>query len=418
MNCIMGTGVYLRANGNLNCWCGPGEHVDLGSLPLDGGDWNFVDDYYLSQEFLHVRKALAEGALPFPVRCLKCYYFDFESAEAPVEAPREIELMHLEAASVCNLRCPYCVHGDTEVVKSPVGPKFLPFELYSKVMHDIADAGMNIKSMYFSGRGEPGLHPQLWDMVALAKGLFRTNFMVATNGNIPFDPKIIDSGLDKLKIAMDNLDQDVYSAYRIGGDVNKLMRLTEAVANEKSRRNASNPDIIWQKVIFNFNADAAELEKYQQKAVECGVDSIRLVTAFTKEYPKETLASYKTFFPDVELADGSERDHITYAEMEERRSQAFAAKDRAGLVTVVVEVLGWFGFGVESRVEEDFIYGLDIADHKLYARRSDDRRSSAFIDVVGETLSNLSSLYEEAGDFEQARLYRGWADSVASLVLE
>ncbi len=45
MDCRMGRGIYLRANGEINCHCSTEEQVALAELPLEGEDWNFMHDF-------------------------------------------------------------------------------------------------------------------------------------------------------------------------------------------------------------------------------------------------------------------------------------------------------------------------------------------------------------------------------------
>lgn len=419
MNCVMGTGVYLRANGELNCWCGPGEAIVLGQLSGGDDNWDFVRDHYWGPNIQHIRRDLRDGLLPFPSRCLKCYYFIPDSVNSPPLMPTKIDMMHLESSSKCNLKCPYCVHGSTQKGDyNRSGDIFLKYDLYSKIMHDILRAGINIKAMYFSGRGEPCLHPQIWSMVELAKSLFDTNFMVATNGNIPFNNQILDSGLDKLKIAVDSLDQNTYASYRIGGNVGKLLQLTEAIANEKSKKNVKHPEIVWQKVIFNFNTNPEELVQYQRKAIDCGVDTIRFVTAFTKEFPLFSLNALDSFFPNVELADGSVRNHIVTGKIDKQREKCLSDNDIAGLIQIVIDIMGWFSFGVETRAEEDLFYSLCVTDSKLYTRRKDDKKYFPLMKMASVVFSNIAALYVKKGQFDQASLYENWASKVLEMCCE
>ncbi|WP_147819483.1 radical SAM protein [Salidesulfovibrio onnuriiensis] len=219
MNCRMTRGIYLRANGEINCYCSTGEQVTLDMLPLDRSNWHFVDDHYLKGRFRQIRTAFSKESLPFPDQCAKCNYLASQESFDASLVEREVEWLHIEPAAVCNLRCPFCVHGIPSGERTWARPKphLLPRILYTKLLDDLKDRNMNVRWMYFSGRGEPGLHPEIWDMVAEAKSKMDTNFLVNTNGNIPYDDMIVDSGLDKIKIALDSLDPDTYSRYRRGG---------------------------------------------------------------------------------------------------------------------------------------------------------------------------------------------------------
>ena len=63
----------------------------------------------------------------------------------------EIEWAHIEPCAVCNLRCPFCVHGVPLEKRTWSRPKphILPRALYSKMLDDLSAKGMNIRSYNF-----------------------------------------------------------------------------------------------------------------------------------------------------------------------------------------------------------------------------------------------------------------------------
>lgn len=418
MKCIMSSGVYLRANGRLNCWCGPGEAISLGLLPNAATGWDFVKDFYNGPQFQQIRASLRQGTLPHPGVCQKCAYFEPERSDIPQLTPTVIDMMHIEPAAICNLRCPYCLHGTPQGIPESMrqGGMRLPLELYRKVLEDIARAGMGIRQMYMSGKGEPTLNPDVWSMVEGAKNLFDTDFMVATNGNIKYHDMIIGSRLDKIKIAADNLDQKIYSAYRINGDISKLLKLTETIANEKIRAGVDHPKIVWQKVIFNNNTSQEEIREYERTAKAYGVNAIRYVTAFTKEYPDMTLDDFSFTFPEVELADGSARNHITPAALRKRLNDCAREDNLPGALQVVIDIMSWHGFGITTRAEEDEFYQHDLGDRALYLRRQENSQCREFNEVLAGAFGQLREMYERRGHSREAKLYSGWIAALRSVL--
>jgi wyosine [tRNA(Phe)-imidazoG37] synthetase (radical SAM superfamily) len=414
MNCRMTRGVFLRANGEVNCYCSTGEQVSLARLPQETTGWDFVADHYLAPGMARVRRAMAEERLPFPAHCLKCNYLDPAGSPQPELVEREVEWFHLEAAAVCNLRCPFCVHGIPEARRRyrRDKPHLLPPELHAKVMDDLAARGINVRWMYFSGRGEPGLHPGLWSMVAADKRRFDTDYLVNTNGNIPFDPAIVSSGLDKIKIALDAVDPEAYARYRRGGAVERVLGLTEAIAREKARRGAQSPAIIWQKVLFDYNDSDRELAAYQEAASRLGVDQIKLVFTWTEGGSDRRPQELELSFPEVQILDTYQRDNLSPAELERRLEGLRAAPGLAGWLDLVSRVLHWFEMGTENRDQYDLFAGLAPDDPRLFRLRRGHPALGAYAAALAEGLEGLAGAYDLRGLPAEARRYRAWAGGI------
>ncbi|MCP4219515.1 MAG: hypothetical protein GY765_33075, partial [bacterium] len=98
MDCYMTRGIYLRANGEINCYCSTGEQVSLAQLPVDRLDFDFMKDYYFNEKYQYLRDSVKNNRVPFPNQCLKCNYLR-PNAEYPGDK-KEIEWFHVEAASI------------------------------------------------------------------------------------------------------------------------------------------------------------------------------------------------------------------------------------------------------------------------------------------------------------------------------
>ncbi len=409
MKCRMTRGIYLRANGDLPCYCSTGEQISLGRVPFDSEDYNFVNDLYFNDKMKYVRDSFEAGIIPFPKYCLKCNYLDpFHRYESDL-LDTEIEWAHIEPGVACNLACPYCIHGAQS--QNKLVRHFLPTEIYEKMVDDIANAGMTIKWMYFSGRGEPGLHRHLWDMVAYAKQRLDTNFLVNTNGNIPYQDAIITSGLDKIKIALDSLDQDVYATYRINGKVDRILKLTEQIARRKKELGVTNPEIIWQKVMFDFNDSQEELIEYQEKALALGVDKLRIFYTFTENLSKKTPAEFPAVFPNIEYHNPVDhalidRDTV-YRTLDDENTE-----NRLGeLIWLVSRLLSWYNLGGTNRYEFNDYANMELSNPELYRKKIDHPHCNEYRGVISDCFDRISKIYksrsqEEASDFfsEQGRL--------------
>ena len=255
MNCRMTRGIYLRADGMINCFCSTGELIDLAQVPFDSQDFDFINDIYWNENFRHIRDSFKKDCLPFPDICMKCKYLELYKKYEEEKAEKEIEWFHIEPASICNLKCSFCVHGDKSGHNNSKKrkPTILPRHVFKKIIDDIAKHNYSVKWGYFQGRGEPGLNPELWDMAQDIKRSVNCNFLVGSNGNIPYSDKIVLSGFDSLKIAVDSIIPEIYNRYRINGNIITIMELTKKIVAFKKKKNVKTPKIIWQKVLFDYN---------------------------------------------------------------------------------------------------------------------------------------------------------------------
>jgi radical SAM protein with 4Fe4S-binding SPASM domain len=121
-------------------------------------------------------------------------------------------LVDLELSSVCNLKCPMC-YTITDEFKNKIKNKFMDFNLYIKIMDEIAG---HVPSIRLSLRGEPTLYPKLIECIEYAKnkGIKEVSFL--TNGSKlteEYFEKIMLAGADWITISIDGL-YDTYESIR------------------------------------------------------------------------------------------------------------------------------------------------------------------------------------------------------------
>jgi len=138
-----------------------------------------------------------------------------------------------ELTNVCNLRCPECASGSglSERKKGFMDP-----ELFGKVMEEL---GPYLYSINLFFQGEPMIHPRFFEFLELA-GKIRS--VVSTNGHFlspENSEKIVISGLDKLIVSLDGIDQVTYSKYRLGGNFNKVKDGIRIVSDAIARTGSS-----------------------------------------------------------------------------------------------------------------------------------------------------------------------------------
>lgn len=418
MDCRMVRGFYLRANREINCYCSTGEQVVLADLPKNGLKFNFIHDWYLAETMNRLRQSFLANRLPFPKHCMKCNYFNPAGKPQEKLFSTEIEWAHMEPMAACNLACLFCAHGikgsERKYPRKP--PHKLDPALYDRIIDDIASAGMRIKYSYFSGLGEPGLHEDVWAMVRKAKEAFETNFLVNTNGNIPFSEEILNSGLDKIKIALDDLNPERYSRYRVQGDVRKVIELTKKIAGHKRKLHVNHPEIIWQKVLFGEANNEQALIEYQELASDLGVDTIWFINTWTQGYSGIDVDAIPQIFPNIRVFDDFANVTLPLSELAETLDRLRNTPSLEGYFSLIWKIVHWCELNMNNRDMYQDYGKCEFADPALFHLRAGDKDHELYRQALFECLGGVAEAYAVLEDEEESDKYRrmlrqGYAES-------
>lgn len=183
-----------------------------------------------------------------------------------------------EPTTSCNLRCPECPSG-LRAFTRPTGMLDNQFfrqtidELYKELLYLI---------FYF--QGEPYLNTAFLDMVkyASSKGIYTatsTNAHYLTDANAR---KTVESGLDRLIISIDGTTQDVYTQYRVGGHLDKVIAGAKNIVKWKKELKSKKPFVFFQFLVVKPNEH--QIEDIKKLAAEIGVDEVRFKTAQVYDY--------------------------------------------------------------------------------------------------------------------------------------
>jgi radical SAM protein with 4Fe4S-binding SPASM domain len=184
----------------------------------------------------------------------------------------------IEPTTSCNLRCPECPSGLRKFTRDTGS---LSLELFRKVLDQLSP-DLFYLILYF--QGEPYLNPLFFQMVEEAK---KKKIYTATSTNAHFltdslARKTVESGLDRIIISLDGLDQETYEKYRVGGLLDKVIEGTKNLVRWKKELKSKTPHIILQFIVFSINEhQVPELKKI---ARELGVDQLELKTAQVYNY--------------------------------------------------------------------------------------------------------------------------------------
>lgn len=139
----------------------------------------------------------------------------------------------VELTNNCNLNCPECSSGSGQMQRER---GFMDIGLFNKILNELGPYIFNI-NLYF--QGEPMLHPSFFSFLEKARNI---HTIVSTNGHflsVENAEKIVKSGLNQLTISLDGLDQESYSAYRVGGCVDTVIKGIENISDAKEKFDSS-----------------------------------------------------------------------------------------------------------------------------------------------------------------------------------
>lgn len=183
-----------------------------------------------------------------------------------------------EPTTSCNLRCPECPSGLRSFTR-PTG--MLSEELFISAIDQLH---RRLLYLIFYFQGEPYLHPRFLDLVRYASG---KGIYTATSTNAHFlneenARKTVESGLDRLIISLDGTTQQTYQAYRVGGQLSKVLEGTRNVVKMKKALKSKTPYIVFQFLVVRPNEH--QLEEVRQLARDMEVDDVWFKTAQIYDY--------------------------------------------------------------------------------------------------------------------------------------
>lgn len=188
--------------------------------------------------------------------------------------------MSIEVTTFCNLRCKECPSGLRKFTR-PTG-RINP-DLFQNIINQVKDHLVYL-TLYF--QGEPYLHTQFLELVAYANknGIYTAT---STNGHyltVEKARQTVKSGLSRLIVSLDGMDQDTYGKYRISGDVEKVKEGLHNLITAKREAGASTPYVILQFIAFAHNKHQIDEIKAYGKAV--GVDEVQIKSAQIYDFEK------------------------------------------------------------------------------------------------------------------------------------
>ena len=164
--------------------------------------------------------------------------------------PRRIDL---EITNLCNIQCTICPRSDMARPRQHMSP-----DLWKSIIDQLR--GYGLVDSWFHLFGEPLLHPRLFDMLEYARrsGAFLHSGL-STNGmklSLDNSRRLIESGLHRIVISLDGVDEKSYSKVRSGGDYHRIVNNIEGFLEEYKRSTVpAKPEVLIQIIETTVNQE-------------------------------------------------------------------------------------------------------------------------------------------------------------------
>ncbi len=171
----------------------------------------------------------------------------------PLDPP--LRRLYVEPTSACNLDCRICMRRSWG---EPAG--FMPMPTYRRLVSGLR-AMPTLAKVSFWGLGEPLLHPDIVEMLALARGLGAHTELIS-NGRLldrSMADALVAAGLDTLVLSIDNMSVDGGPAEgctgaKTGSDLRAVQENVRALHSARWTKRTTKPEIGLEFVVTRHNA--------------------------------------------------------------------------------------------------------------------------------------------------------------------
>ncbi len=186
--------------------------------------------------------------------------------------------MSVEPTTACNLGCTECPSGLKQFTRQTGN---LRLDDFKKWLPQLRGHLMYV-NFYF--QGEPLIHPNLTDAIALAN---QAKVFTAISSNAHFitpekAEELVRCGLKKIIVSIDGITQESYEKYRVHGKLDKVLQGTHNLVAAKEKLGSAFPIISWQMVVFSTNEK--QIPEAKKLAKQYGADEMKFKTAQFYDY--------------------------------------------------------------------------------------------------------------------------------------
>ena len=213
----------------------------------------------------HMRIAGAGGGLKSTIAKNLGAAFQGKTVPTTPSKKKRWRLFQVESAIACNLRCLMCPWR--EIAENAQNRGLMSVEVWDAIQPHLAE----VKSVDFTGGGEPLLQPNLEKWIAEAKNAdcetgFLSNGLLLRKERLQ---RILDAGMDWICISMDGTTPEMYHQIRVGSNFD---RVCENVARIAELRSGKLPKTMINFVLMDLNFH--QVKEIVRLAARLGVDQV------------------------------------------------------------------------------------------------------------------------------------------------
>lgn len=209
--------------------------------------------------------------------------------------------VYMDFAAGCNLRCRYCMFGDPANRDPRKKMRVMPLETFTELMRQMKPYTRNLA---LSCSFEPFTVGNFADYLAAARTLGPANIDVVSNATLLSDKigaALVDAGVRRFMVSIDNPDPAKYAAIRIGADLEQVRaNLLRLVAIRRAWKKRF-PIVAVYAVLLRQNL--TELREFVPFAAALGAEYVCLLTLVERD----TLRAERVFANEKETVSALEK---------------------------------------------------------------------------------------------------------------
>jgi pyruvate-formate lyase-activating enzyme len=178
--------------------------------------------------------------------------------EQPASDPSELpQIVQIETAMACNLRCPMCPVPDSKIHMDGRGPGIMKLETYREIIRQISGKPRTIGLTIM---GEPLINKRVVEFVRIGKAAGHT-IGLTTNATLldeAMSEQLLSAGLDNLTVSFDGANKETFERIRIGASYESVIKNVKAYFELRNRINLKSK--------LHLNCILSDLTRDQQDA--------------------------------------------------------------------------------------------------------------------------------------------------------
>ena len=165
----------------------------------------------------------------------------------------------IELTNNCNLRCPHCTSGSGAMTRQR---GYISSELFESVISQLEPW---LFRLMFYFQGESMMHPDFFDMLGRAK---ECGTVVSTNGHFLTREScrsMVEADPLRIIVSFDGISRESYSAYRVGGDYDRVREGIVTLAEELKKVGRSKTLVLQALVNSGNESELGEIRAFGEK---------------------------------------------------------------------------------------------------------------------------------------------------------